>query len=280
MNNQSGPIGVFDSGFGGLTILKELVQKFPQYDFLYFGDNARAPYGNRSFQTVYQYTLECVDYLFKKGCPLVIIACNTASAKALRSIQQIDLQRIGPDRKVLGVLRPTTEIANQFTKAGHLGILATTGTVRSESYLIEINKFFPEIKVYQQECPIWVPLIESGEYQDPKSHYFFKKYIDKLLAKSGMIDAIILGCTHYPLIKDIIKKFIGQHINIVEQGPIVSNSLKNYLEKHPEIETRISKNSSLRFISSETEENFFNSTFSHFWNVPNKEFFEYEHFSV
>lgn len=274
--NVISPIGIFDSGFGGLTIFREIKKVLPQYDYIYFGDNARAPYGNRSFNTVYEYTLECVKKLFDLGCPLVIIACNTASAKALRTIQQKDLPFIDPKRRVLGVIRPTTEKANTFTKNNKIGILATTGTVKSNSYKIEINKFFPEIEVYQQECPIWVPLIETGEYKEPASYYFFKKYLEKLMSQCPEIDGILLGCTHYPLISDILKNMIPKGIKLIEQGPIVAQSLKDYLVRHPEMENKLSKNSKIKFISSEAKENFLNNIFIDFWGVNNLEKINFE----
>ena len=193
---SSQPIGVFDSGYGGLTVLKSIVQKLPAYDFIYLGDNARAPYGNRSFETVYQYTRECVQWFFSKGCPLVILACNTSSAKALRTIQQQDLVESGTEKRVLGVIRPTTEIAGRLTSTGHVGILATSGTVNSESYPLEIHKFFPGIKVFQQACPLWVPLIENNEHLSVGADYFVKKYADELLRQSPEIDTVLLACTH------------------------------------------------------------------------------------
>src|ERR1035437_3780674 len=197
---QVSPICIFDSGIGGLTVLKEIVKKLPQYDYIYLGDSARAPYGTRSFETVYQYTLECVQKLFSMNCQLVILACNTASAKALRNIQQLDLQRIAPDKKVLGVIRPTSEVVGKFTKTKHVGIFGTTGTVNSDSYKIEIEKFFPDVKVFQQACPMWVPLIENNEINSPATDFFVKKEIDELFAKCNDIDTIILGCTHYPIL--------------------------------------------------------------------------------
>ncbi|HMP30131.1 MAG TPA: glutamate racemase, partial [Saprospiraceae bacterium] len=226
------PIGVFDSGFGGLTVLKEIQNLLPQYDYLYLGDNARAPYGNRGFDTVYQYTLEAVKWLFAQGCDLVIIACNTASAKALRNIQQLDLPKIAPDKRVLGVIRPTTEIIGKLSKTGHLGIFATKGTVISESYLIEIAKLYPQMNVSQEACPLFVPLIENNEHINPGADYFIKKYIDNILQKDPKIDTLLLACTHYPVLADKIKSFLPHHINVVQQGPIVAESLKNYLSRH------------------------------------------------
>lgn len=240
-SSDSGPIGVFDSGYGGLTILSSLVRQLPQHDFIYLGDNARAPYGPRSFETVYAYTREAVRWFFDQGCPLVILACNTASAKALRNIQQHDLPVWAPDRRVLGVIRPTVEVIGSFTKTGHVGILATDGTVRSESYLLEISKFYPDVKVWQQACPLWVPLIETGEYLDPASDPFIRKYLDALLRQSPQIDTILLACTHYPLLSDRIRQCLPAHIQVIEQGDIVASSLHDYLRRHSSMKTRISR---------------------------------------
>lgn len=250
------PIGVFDSGYGGLTILKELVNKLPQYDYLYLGDNARAPYGSRSYDTVYEYTLECVKHLFDNGCELVILACNTASAKALRTIQQKDLPNIDPKKRVLGVIRPTTEIVGNYSKTKHVGVLATSGTVNSESYLIEIEKFFPELKVFQQACPMWVPLIENNELDSEGTNYFVQKYIDQLFNQSNQIDTIILGCTHYPLLKSTIEKHLPKDVTVLTQGTIVANGLEDYLKRHPEMELMISKNKRLDFFTTDSTEQF------------------------
>lgn len=250
------PIGVFDSGFGGLTVLKEIVKELPQYDYLYLGDNARAPYGALSFETVYQYTLECVKHLFDMGCPLVILACNTASAKALRTIQQKDLPKMDPSKRVLGVIRPTTEIVGNFSKSKHVGVLGTTGTVVSDSYPIEIAKFFPEVKVFQEACPMWVPLIENDEYDKPGADYYIKQNIDNLLAKSKNIDTIILGCTHYPLLINKIKQFLPGNITLLSQGEIVAKGLKEYLLRHPEMESRLSKGKNLEFYTTGVPEKF------------------------
>lgn len=235
------PIGVFDSGFGGLTVLKEFMDILPQYDYIYLGDTARAPYGTRSFESVYQFTLECVKALFDMGCRLVILACNTASAKALRTIQQHDLPKLYPDRRVLGVIRPTTEQAGLLTASGHLGIFATSGTVQSMSYTIEIQKFFPNIRIYQEACPMWVPLIENNEHESPGADYFVKQHIGRLLSKSPSIDAVVLACTHYPLLMRKIRGFMPIHVRIISQGPIVAKSLSDYLKRHPEMENRCSK---------------------------------------
>lgn len=253
---QAGPIGVFDSGYGGLTILKEFVKKLPQYDYLYLGDNARAPYGTRSYETVYHYTLECVRHLFDKGCHLVILACNTASAKALRTIQQKDLPHIDPDRRVLGVIRPTSEVAGKYSKTKKVGILGTPGTVGSQSYPIEIGKCFPEVEVYQEACPMWVPIIENNEIQSEGADHFIKKNIDNLLHKSPGIDTIILGCTHYPLLIRKIKQFLPENIVLLSQGEIVAESLADYLKRHPGIEAKCSKHGTRTFYTTDTPESF------------------------
>ena len=252
------PIGVFDSGYGGLTVLKEMVNRLPQYDYVYLGDNARAPYGNRSFETVYQYTLQCVQWLFDQGCPLVILACNTASAKALRTIQQLDLPRIAPDNRVLGVIRPTTEIVGRYTRTGHVGVLATRGTVLSDSYPIEIGKFFPDIRVYQQACPLWVPLIENNEHDKPGADYFVKTYTDQLLGQSAEIDTVLLACTHYPLLKEKIAACLPAASRVISQGEIVAESLADYLQRHPGMEGRCSKGKTLQFYTTDSAEDFDN----------------------
>lgn len=243
---------MFDSGYGGLTILKELVNELPQYDYLYLGDNARAPYGSRSYDTVYEYTLECVQHLFDKGCELVILACNTASAKALRTIQQKDLPLIDPKKRVLGVIRPTTEIVGNYSKTKHVGVLATAGTVNSNSYVIEIEKFFPELKVFQNACPLWVPLIENNELEGEGTQYFVKKYIDELFSQSKEIDTIILGCTHYPILKPLIEKYLPPNVTLLTQGSIVANGLKDYLHRHPEMEALITKHQLLEFYTTDS----------------------------
>ncbi|MBK7036754.1 MAG: glutamate racemase [Chitinophagales bacterium] len=250
------PIGVFDSGYGGLTVLKEFVKELPEYDFIYLGDNGRAPYGNRSFETVYEYTLESVQELFDMGCKLVILACNTASAKALRTIQQIDLPLIDPDRRVLGVIRPTSEIAGEYTKTNHIGIFATTGTVLSGSYVMEINKFFPDVHVYQEACPMWVPLIENNEHNKDIADPFVQQHVNNLLEHSDEIDTIILGCTHYPLLIPKIKKYLPPHIQVISQGEIVAKGLVDYLHRHPEMEILCSKNSKVEFYTTDSTENF------------------------
>ncbi|MBL7697208.1 MAG: glutamate racemase [Chitinophagaceae bacterium] len=256
--SSTGPIGIFDSGYGGLTVMKEIVKKLPAYDYVYLGDNARAPYGNRSFDTVYRYTLECVKWFFEKGCPLVILACNTASAKALRTIQQNDLEKLNPSNRVLGVIRPTTEIIGQFTKSGSIGILATNGTVQSKSYAMEINKFYPEVNVVQEACPMWVPLVENNEYDKEGADYFIQKNIQNLLAKDGDIDTILLACTHYPLLMDKLVKYAPKNVRIVSQGEIVADSLSRYLANHPELESRCTKTGSRSFYTTDSEEDFEN----------------------
>jgi glutamate racemase len=256
MHTEQRPIGVFDSGYGGLTVLKEIVQHLPQYDYLYLGDNARAPYGSRSFDTVYRYTLQCVQWFFSKGCSLVILACNTASAKALRTIQQNDLPRIAPDKRVLGVIRPTTEMIGTLTKTNQVGILATTGTVVSESYPIEIKKFFPHINVYQEACPMWVPLVENNEYNKPGADYFIQQHLQNILSKSASIDTLLLACTHYPLLKNKIAQFLPAGITLLSQGEIVAKGLSDYLRRHPEMESRCSKNGQRLFFTTDSVEDF------------------------
>lgn len=252
----SAPIGVFDSGYGGLTILKELVKALPQYDYLYLGDNARAPYGTRSFETVYQYTLQAVDWFFEQGCELVILACNTASAKALRTIQQKDLPAYGPSKRVLGVIRPTAEVIGRFSESGQLGVLATKGTVISESYILEIAHFFPEMSVFQQACPMWVPLIENGEHESTGADYFVKDSLDRLMHQSPGIDTILLACTHYPLLIPKISAVLPDHIQLIAQGEIVAQSLANYLERHPALEDKCSKKGHIRFCTTDSTTDF------------------------
>jgi glutamate racemase len=250
------PIGVFDSGYGGLTVLREIVKKLPRYDYIYLGDNARSPYGTRSFDTVYHYTLQCVKYLFSKGCPLVILACNTASAKALRTIQQKDLPLIDPQKRVLGVIRPTSEIIGGYSSTGNVGILATTGTVQSQSYLIEMEKFFPAVKVYQEACPMWVPLVENNEYHSAGADYFVKKHIDNIFSKQKHIDVLLLACTHYPLLKDKIEEFLPEGVKLVSQGEIVAASLVDYLNRHPEINERLTQTGKREFYTTDSTEDF------------------------
>jgi glutamate racemase len=245
MNKQ--PIGVFDSGYGGLTILKEMVKLLPGYDFVYLGDNARSPYGPRPFDQVYEYSLQAVQWFFKQGCPLVILACNTASAKALRTIQQNDLPLLDKNKRVLGVIRPTAEVIGKYTASGHVGVLGTKGTVQSGSYIIEIEKFFPAIKVTQEACPMWVPLIENNEMDNAGTDYFVQRHINQLLAGDSKIDTILLGCTHYPLLAHKIKQFVPPGIAIIDQGVIVAKSLQHYLERHAEIDARCTKNGEIAF---------------------------------
>lgn len=244
------PIGVFDSGYGGLTVFKSIAQKLPAYDYIYLGDNARSPYGDHTFETVYEYTLSCVEWLFEQGCPLVILACNTASAKALRSIQQLDLPKKYPNNRVLGVIRPTAEVIGNFTKTQNIGVMGTRGTVNSGSYPIEINKFFEDVSVYQQSCPLWVPLIENNEHLNAGADFFVQKYIQQLLAQSNQIDCVLLACTHYPLLVPKINQYLPQHIKLLAQGDIVANSLVDYLNRHPEMEERLAKNSKRVFYTS------------------------------
>ena len=248
---MQGAIGVFDSGFGGLTILREFTAKLPQYDYIYLGDNSRSPYGNRSFETVYHYTLQAVQWFFQQGCPLVILACNTASAKALRTIQQNDLQRLAPGNRVLGVIRPTTEIVGQYSKSKKVGVLATSGTVQSNSYVIEVNKFYPDIEVIQEACPMWVPLVENNEHESPGADYFIKKHIHQLLKKEPRIDTILLGCTHYPLLLKKITEYTPVDITVLTQGGIVANSLADYLHRHPAMTQRLGKNGSRLFFTTD-----------------------------
>ena len=246
-----GPIGVFDSGYGGLTVLKSLRQKLSSLDYLYLGDNARAPYGTRSFEMVYQYTRQAVEYLFRQGCQLVILACNTASAKALRTIQQHDLPTWDPQRRVLGVIRPTAEIIGDLTHSRHVGILATPGTILSHSYDLEIKKLHPDIRVTGLACPMWVPLIENFELDNPGTDYFVKKYIDQILAADSRIDTLILGCTHYPILLDRIRHFVPQGITIVPQGRYVADSLADYLQRHPDMAQRITRQGQCRYLTTE-----------------------------
>lgn len=268
------PIGIFDSGYGGLTVMKEIVQKLPSYDYIYLGDNARSPYGNRSFDTVYHYTLECVKWFFDQGCPLVVLACNTASAKALRTIQQNDLSRIAPDKRVLGVIRPTTEVIGNYTESRHIGILGTSGTVQSGSYEIEIHKFYPDINVHQEACPMWVPLIENNEHQSKGADYFVKKHLEGLVERAPEIDTILLACTHYPLMLDKIKEYAPIGTTIISQGEIVANSLADYLRRHPEMEERISKGSSKHFFTTDSTEDFDNKATYFFGEEVNSKHLE------
>ncbi len=252
MQQHQGSIGIFDSGYGGLTILKEIVHLLPQYNYLYLGDNARSPYGTRSYETVYQYTLQAVNWFFKQGCSLVILACNTASAKALRTIQQNDLPKMGGlHHRVLGVIRPTSEIIGSFTQTGNVGLFATSGTVQSQSYVIEIKKFFPYIQVFQEACPMWVPLIENNEFDNAGADYFIQKHVNQLMAQNSRIDTILLGCTHYPLLKDRIQKYVPANTTILAQGTIVAHSLQNYLQRHPEIAHKCTQESTTHYYTTD-----------------------------
>jgi glutamate racemase len=250
------PIAIFDSGYGGLTVLERIRTLLPDYDYIYLGDNARNPYGTRSFEIVYQYTLQAVKKLIDMGAPLTILACNTASAKALRTIQQNDLPRIDASLRVLGVIRPSVEAIGHYTKTKHIGIFGTPGTVNSESYPIEIAKLWADVKVFQQACPMWVPLVENGEYDKEGADYFVKKYVDQLMAQSDKIDTIILACTHYPLLIDKIRQYLPPYMNILSQGDIVALSLKDYLSRHVDIETKLSKGGTVSFYTTENVDKF------------------------
>lgn len=254
-----GPIGVFDSGYGGLTILSKIREALPQYDYIYLGDNARTPYGSRSFDIVYEFTLQAVNKLFEMGCHLVILACNTASAKALRSIQIRDLPTLDPERRVLGVIRPTVECIGSITHSRHVGVLATAGTIKSESYPMEIHKLFPDITVSGEACPLWVSLVENNEAYGPGADYFIEKYIDRLLHKDHLIDTVILGCTHYPLLLPKIKHYMPGGIEIVAQGEYVADSLKDYLLRHPEMDAKCTQGGNCTFCTTEAEEKFIES---------------------
>ena len=256
LSNTPGPIGVFDSGYGGLTILDKIREVLPEYDYIYLGDNARAPYGTRSFEIVYEFTRQAVNKLFDMGCHLVILACNTASAKALRSIQMNDLPGIDPARRVLGVIRPTVECVGEISKNQHIGVLATAGTIKSESYPLEIHKLFPEIQVSGTACPMWVSLVENNESQDEGADYFIRKYINQLLSKDPQIDTVILGCTHFPILLPKIRQYIPEHISVIAQGEYVAESLKDYLKRHPEMNAKCTKNGNCQFYTTEAEEKF------------------------
>ena len=251
-----GPIGVFDSGYGGLTILRQIRELMPQNDYIYLGDNARTPYGTRSYEVIYEFTLQAVNRLFQMGCYLVILACNTASAKALRSIQQNDLPLMDNERRVLGVIRPTTECIGQLTQTRHVGIVATPGTIRSKTYELEIAKLYPDVTVVGEACPMWVPLVENEEYDNPGADYFVQKNIRQLLEKDPLIDCIILGCTHYPILMDKIRKYTPEHVCIVPQGQYVASSLKEYLNRHPDMDKKITKNGTVQFYTTEQPEPF------------------------
>lgn len=250
------PIGIFDSGYGGLTVFRSIRDDLPQYDYLYLGDNARAPYGSRSFESIHEYTWQCVQWMFAQGCPLIILACNTASAKALRTIQQKNLPGIHDQERVLGVIRPTAELIGSYSQTGHVGVMGTKGTVQSESYPLEIAHFFPEVKVYQQSCPLWVPIIEAGEQDSSGADYFVEKYLNQLLDQSPDIDTLLLACTHYPLLAPKILDYLPEGIRLISQGSIVADSLTDYLKRHPEMETRVSRGSTMRFFTTDEAKDF------------------------
>lgn len=251
LSKSAGPIGIFDSGYGGLTIYDEIKKLLPQYDYLYLGDNARTPYGTRSFDVVYEFTRQAVRYLFQQGCQLVILACNTASAKALRTIQQVDIPSLDPNRRVLGIIRPTVECIGDITESRHVGVLATEGTIKSHSYPLEIRKLFPEIEITGEACPMWVPLVETGEYDSDGADYFVKRHIDNLMERDPEIDSVILGCTHYPILLDKIRKHMPGHVKLVTQGAAVAASLKSYLERHPRMEALCTKGGNTVFCTTE-----------------------------
>lgn len=255
-SKQPGPIGVFDSGYGGLTILHGIRQLLPEYDYLYLGDNARAPYGSRSFDVVYQFTRQAVMKLFDLGCHLVILGCNTASAKALRTIQQNDLPKLDPDRRVLGVIRPTAEVIGKLTQSGHVGVLATEGTIKSHSYKLEIQKLWDGVTVTGIPCPLWVPIIENNEAGTPGADYFVKKRIDLIMERDPQIDTLILGCTHYPILMPKIQKHVPKNVQIVAQGEYVAESLKDYFRRHPDMDARCTKHGSVKYFTTENPEKF------------------------
>lgn len=253
---KPGPIGVFDSGYGGLTILSEFQKILPQYDYCYLGDNSRAPYGSRSFDVIYEFTKQAVEALFDKGCNLVVLACNTASAKALRTIQQKDLPLIAPDRRVLGIIRPTAEVVGGLSQTGHIGIFGTIGTIQSRSYELEIGKLFPEIRVVGEACPMWAPLVENREHDKAGADYFVKQHIDNILACDPAIDTLVLGCTHYPLLIDKIQKYLPSGIKIVSQGKYIAASLKEYLTRHPQMEQLCTKGRETDYYTTESPQKF------------------------
>ena len=254
--SNPGPIGIFDSGYGGLTILHGLRQLLPQYDYMYLGDNARAPYGSRSFEVEYKFTRQAVLKLFSMGCHLVILGCNTASAKALRSIQQRDIPELDPTRRVLGIIRPTAEVIGNITKSNHVGLLATEGTIKSQSYDLEIAKLWPDIKVSGVACPLWAAIVEANEADSPGADYFVKKRIEQLMRKDADIDTIILGCTHYPLLMNSIVKNLPDGVRVVPQGMYVAESLKNYLKRHQDVDKMITQGGTCQYLTTESEEKF------------------------
>lgn len=253
---KAGPIGIFDSGYGGLTVLSAIKAVLPNYDYIYLGDNARAPYGNRSFDRVYEFTIEAVNWLFSKRCNLIILACNTASAKALRTIQQIDLPKNNSLKRVLGVIRPTAELAGELSKTGHIGIMGTEGTIQSKSYEIEIGKLHPHMTVVGESCPMWVPLVENNEYNKSGADHFVKQHIDRLLKKDPLIDSIILGCTHYPLLLPKINQYLPKNIKAIDQGRLVANSLSDYLNRHSEIDSLCTKKGTVTYFTTDSPDKF------------------------
>jgi len=255
-SKEAGPIGIFDSGYGGLTILDEIRKEMPDFDYIYLGDNARTPYGTRSFEVVYRFTRQAVIKLFEQGCQLVILACNTASAKALRSIQMNDLPNLDGERRVLGVIRPTVEILKSISQTKHIGVLGTTGTITSRSYELEIAKMYPDMIVIGQACPMWVPLVENNEFDLPGADYFVKKYLTELLEKDPQIDTLVLGCTHYPLLEDKIREFLPEGITLFLQGRRVAESLKDYLKRHPSMDNKLTKNGTCCFLTTESADKF------------------------
>ncbi|MCD8267314.1 MAG: glutamate racemase [Parabacteroides sp.] len=255
-SQQPGPIGIFDSGYGGLTVFDKIRESMPDYDYIYLGDNARTPYGPRSFEVVYRFTRQAVIKLFSEGCQLVILACNTASAKALRTIQQRDLPELDPDRRVLGVIRPTVERTDQVSSTKHIGILGTSGTISSQSYSMEIEKMFPHITVTGEACPMWVPLVENNEFDSPGADYFVKKHLDHILSVDPQIDTLVLGCTHYPLLTDKIRQYLPEGITLFAQGEYVAESLKDYLKRHPEMDRKLTRRGECRFMTTESADKF------------------------
>lgn len=252
----SRPIGVFDSGFGGLSVFRKIQERLPEYDYIYLGDNARAPYGEKSHQAVYEYTLQAVRHLFDRGCPIIILACNTASARALQRIQQEDLPFMGGEKRVLGIIRPSAEVIGEYTKTKVIGVLGTRGTVSSNAYKVETKKFFPDVTVYQHACPMWVSLVENNEHNSDHADYYIKKDVDTLLQMSADIDTIFLGCTHYPLLMDKIKKYVPENVQVVPQGKIVAASLENYLTRHSWLEEQITRNSTMHYYTTDDTDNF------------------------
>ncbi len=256
MGEHKSPIGIFDSGYGGLTVFRAIREKLPEYDYLYLGDNAHAPYGNLSLETIYQYTLKCVRWLWDQGCPLVILACNTASANALRRIQQEIIPHYAPDKRVLGVIRPTAEILGKYTRSRVVGVMGTKGTIESGAYIDEIQRFHPDVAVYQQICRLLVPLIEDGEYDSPGADYFIEKYVTALLEQSPDIDTVLLGCTHYPVLEKKIRGYLPEDIRLISQGGLVAHSLADYLDRHPEVSGNLSRHQSTDFFTTDDPADF------------------------